>query len=733
MEQGPDGQNRRSSYRRREDLKLKAIFDLSTATAATLDPQQLMQRAVECAVANTAAKACSIRLRERDYLSVGAAAGYPNELLRSHRIRIDERLTALLTGQVWQVDDIASSTQVSPSWKTRALAQGFHAYLGVPLSTGREVLGVFSVYRDAPHAWTQADRDYFTTLANQTALALDNARLYEQARGRAERLAVIKEITAALNSTLNLPEVLELILQQTRRVIPSEYILIALYHGLTETFEILATFPRDDPLQPAPRTRLPASELAPLDEVARTCQARYQAALNRPRSPFERELYGRGLRGYIGVPISTTASCLGVLCVGTREADRYLADHVELLQQLSIHIALAIRNAEVYETMKRAVEHVRVVHERLIGAEKFKALGQMAGGVAHEFNNALGGILGRSQILARQTQDPTILQGLEAINEIGWRAAETVRRLQEFARDRSPAGMVTVTLSEVLAPFLEEARLHLAEEQQATGHSYTLDVSLDDDAYLEAHPEELREALRSMLTNAIEAMPQGGRITIRSERIASSILLRLADTGRGMTREEQLRAFEPFYSTKSLTGVGLGLSVAYGIVSRHRGDIQLNSEPGRGTELALRFPIVEQPLLDLGLPPEMNRPPSVLIVDDELQLAEVLIDVFQQEGYRVTHCASGQEAVGLIKVRDYDLVCTDLNTGDLPGWEVIRVTKGTHPHTPVLLITGFSDQLQPERVRASGVEAVIPKPFNIDEVLSTARRLLEVQRKAGRV
>jgi signal transduction histidine kinase len=471
---------------------------------------------------------------------------------------------------------------------------------------------VFSVYRSNPHSWTQADRDCFITLANQVALALDNARLCEQAKEQAASWAVIKEIIVALNSTLKLPEVLALILQQTRRVIPSDYMLIALYHSPTETFEILAAFTADDPTQPAPRTRLPASELAPLDEVARTLHPRYQATLDRPRSAFERELYRQGLRGYIGIPISTTESCLGVLCVGTREANCYRVDHVELLQQLSIHMALAIRNAEVYETMQRAVEHVRAVHERLISAEKFKALGHMAGGVAHEFNNALGGILGRSQILACQTQDPTVLQGLETINEIGWRAAETVRRLQEFARDRSPVGMITVTLSDVLAPFLEEARRILAEEQQATGHPYTLDVSLDDDAFIEANPEELREALRCMLTNAIEAMPQGGRVTIRSERIASSILLRLADTGRGMTCEEQMRAFEPFYSTKALTGVGLGLSVAYGIVSRHRGDIQLNSEPGQGTDLTLRFPVVEQPCLDLGLPQEGSNPSSLV-------------------------------------------------------------------------------------------------------------------------
>ncbi len=347
----------------------------------------------------------------------------------------------------------------------------------------------------------------------------------------------------------------------------------------------------------------------------------------------------------------------------------------------------------------------------------------MAGGVAHEFNNALGGILARAQMLQRQTRERPVLSGLNTIAEIGWRAAETVRRLQEFTRERSEEDFETVEVGVLWRQICEGTRQQVATFAKDTGLRYVVELEHGELAgTMEANAAELLEAVGNVVTNALEATPGGGVVMVYADTEGEQFRLSIADRGHGMPAEVLQSCLDPFFSTKAETGVGLGLSVTYGIVSRHRGEITIDSTPKEGATVQISLPLAAP-----ARPVEVPQTPHILIIDDEASLCEVLSELFGGAGYTTETCAGGREGIDRFQSSAFDLVCTDLRTEDLSGWEVIRAVKESGRGTPVMLLTGFREQLRPDQLESSGVDAVLGKPFTLQQVLSAAEQLLAPQ------
>jgi PAS domain S-box-containing protein len=372
-------------------------------------------------------------------------------------------------------------------------------------------------------------------------------------------------------------------------------------------------------------------------------------------------------------------------------------------------------------SITRDVTERRQERERAAQADKLRALGQLASGVAHDFNNALAAILGRAQLLRRASRDPETARNLDIIQTAAEDAAATVRRIRSFAHQGATEEFALVELVALLRDAVEITRTRWENDARARGLSY--DVRLDADRALHTHgsASELREVFVNLIVNAIDAMPDGGRLSITTEHRGDRLRLSFADTGRGMSEEVRARIFEPFFTTKGNYGTGLGLFVSYGIVERHGGHFAVESGRGRGATFTVELPAAESaPRADAGGAARAASPAgalSVLVVDDEEAVRTTLYEMLASLGHRARAADGGAAAIAALDEEEFDLVFSDLSMPDMDGWELAREVQRRQPSARVVIVTGYGK----EAARAAGAwaaaaDAVIGKPFDFRQI-----------------
>ena len=373
------------------------------------------------------------------------------------------------------------------------------------------------------------------------------------------------------------------------------------------------------------------------------------------------------------------------------------------------------------EQLQEALKTVEASQQRVVQGERLRAVGEMASGVAHDFNNVLASILGRAELLLSQTEDPALQRQLRVIQKVAVDGARTVRRIQEFTRMRPVRPLQAVDLNQVVEEVVEITRSRWKYEAQVKGISYKVQVEPTPVPPVAGDPAELREALTNLLFNALNAMPKGGRITFRTGVERDRVCLAVEDTGIGMTEAVRSRVFEPFFTTKGERGTGLGLSVVYGIITRHGGEIEVQSQIGQGSTFTIRLPVArETPKAASGAPPARpHRTGKILVIDDESEVREVLADILASQGHTVAACADGPAGLDRLQSERFDLVFTDLGMPGLSGWDVAREIKRSSGGTPVALITGWGDRITFEEALSRGVDFVVTKPFGFEEIMAT--------------
>jgi CheY-like chemotaxis protein/anti-sigma regulatory factor (Ser/Thr protein kinase) len=303
-----------------------------------------------------------------------------------------------------------------------------------------------------------------------------------------------------------------------------------------------------------------------------------------------------------------------------------------------------------------------------------------------------------------------------------------VGRLREFYRQRD----VDEALPAVSLPGLVEQVIALTQpkwknEAQRDGRTIVVEADLQPVPLVAANETELREALTNLIFNAVDAMPTGGTITVRTAPSGDDVLLEVIDTGIGMTEETRRRCLDPFFTSKGARGTGLGLPMVYGIVHRHGGRLDIDTAPGRGTTVRVTLPAnTAQPA-----PDESRVAPSrslhVLVVDDEPAVRRVAEDYLLAEGHAVESAGGGREALAKIATATspYDLVVTDRAMPELGGDQLARAVKALDPSMPIVLMTGFGDLMNASGERPEGVDAVIGKPITrriLTEALAAVAR-----------
>jgi len=373
----------------------------------------------------------------------------------------------------------------------------------------------------------------------------------------------------------------------------------------------------------------------------------------------------------------------------------------------------------------RDITEQKEERERAARADKLRALGQLASGVAHDFNNSLAAILGRAQLLRRQVNDPGLVRNLDIIQTAAEDAAATVRRIQTFARKSAVKEFERVDVASLLNDAIEITRTRWQNEARLRGLEYDVKLDTEPDHYTYGSASELREVFVNLIVNAVDAMPRGGKLLVTCRRKDDRLQLHFADNGMGMPEDVRQKIFEPFFSTKGAHGTGLGLSVSYSIIERHSGSISVVSEPNTGTNFTIDLPAAVVETIADESATEICETPSlrILVVDDEQPVRETLAEMLVAVHHSVELAGSGQEAVEKMRRGAFDFVFTDLAMPEMDGWETARLIRRDWPGVRIVLVTGYGPTTTPPAGEEDLVDAIIGKPFDFVQVGSTINTL----------
>jgi PAS domain S-box-containing protein len=367
------------------------------------------------------------------------------------------------------------------------------------------------------------------------------------------------------------------------------------------------------------------------------------------------------------------------------------------------------------------VTQQRILERQAMATERLRALGQVSGGVAHDLNNMLAGIMGPADLMLMDETDPERERALNAILAAAKRGAETVRRIQRFSKARTDLDKQEFDLREMADDVIFTLRPRWRDGAQKQG--ITLQVLNEVPAGITVHASagEIGNVLMNLIVNACEAMPAGGQITVTGQQLDDLVEFQVRDNGVGMSSETVEQIFQPFYSTKGADNSGLGLAVIHGIILRHGGNINVDSLPGEGTTFTITLPVGGDETVSQAQAAnkEGNMDTlQVLVVDDMPDLANYIAAVCNRSGHQAEAAYTGEAAVKRLEVQRFDLLITDYGMEGIAGPALAEKGRALHPGIKVVLVTGWdlSDE------EAATFDGVLIKPCSreqIQEILQT--------------
>ncbi|MDR4496820.1 MAG: ATP-binding protein [Candidatus Scalindua sp.] len=384
------------------------------------------------------------------------------------------------------------------------------------------------------------------------------------------------------------------------------------------------------------------------------------------------------------------------------------------------------------EGIAENITHIKQMQEMILESEKLKALGVITSGISHEFNNILAIIKGFSLLLLEKYKDHReVNDKLNIIIKSANDGARIVGRMQEFTR-REPdrEGYAPVDMRVLLRQVIGVLKPRWKNIAQAKGITYHLNKKgLKKVPLVYGNSTELQEVLLNILNNSLDAMPQSGDLTFRTWSEEATVCLSISDCGTGMAKEIQKKIFDPFFSTKMPKGTGLGMSVSYGIIQRHEGNIEVESEVGKGTKVTIRLPAIKNTLkLDIDPKSELEHeiePKNlrILVVDDDQLMCNILNEFLSQAGQNVTSVCRGKEAIIRLQNESFDLLLCDLVMPDVGGREVIKALDTLDKRPKVGLITGWSEKIGTPQEKELKIDFFVKKPFDLSVLSKHINRL----------
>ena len=369
-------------------------------------------------------------------------------------------------------------------------------------------------------------------------------------------------------------------------------------------------------------------------------------------------------------------------------------------------------------------------HQQLLQSERIRVLGRMASGIAHDFNNVLAAILGRTELMLMDTGNrEKITNGLQIIRKAALGGADTVKRIQEFTRIAKQKEFAKLKINDVVNSTMQMTEPKWRDETQRDGVKIDVLTELNSNLFVAGSAPDLGEALTNIVFNAVEAMPDGGALSVRTYDKGNSVYISISDTGAGIAPDVVDSIFEPFFTTKGVGYAGLGLSVAYGIIKRHQGKIHVDVADGKGTTFIIKLAAFGEAVQEQKAASASAEPgkANVLVIDDQADIRELLTSILERFGHNVVAAADGMSGLADFENGDYDVVFTDLGMPEMSGWEVAERIKAMDPNARVMLVTGWGIELDESELREKKVDSVISKPFQIRQILDVVSKALELR------
>ena len=669
----------------RKTAQLLAVNTISQNIAVFMDVEKLFSRVVQLIqeIFGYSYVTLAVVDEKANEIVYTVAAGYDVAELKEPHQKLGAAgiiPSVALSGQSLLTNDVSTE----PRFQYCDVLKDTRSELAVPIVVRNKVVAVLDIQSDKLNAFSPDDLSTFKTVAGDIGIAIENARLYEDLRGTTNYLENL--ITYA-----NAP----IIVWNPERK-------ITLFN---RAFEKLSGYRGDEVIGCDLEMLFPAAEKEDILET------------------IDQAIKGERWET-VEIPIQRN------------DGERRIA--------LWNSASITDKEGKIIATIAQGqdVTQQKILQQQLLQSQKLESLGTLAGGIAHDFNNILGIMIGHASLLGELPADLTIIKkNTEAIIKAGKRGAALVKQLLTFARKAD-----VVVESVLLNDIVNELSKLLAET-----FPKTITISLDLEANLPsitADATQLHQVLLNLCVNARDAMPNGGTLTITTRRQSGEITrnrfpkaamreyiaLTVADTGTGMDEATRSRIFEPFFTTKERgKGTGLGLSLVFGIVESHNGFVAVESVPGKGTVFHLCFPVLQQTMeLEQGRRKPLERisggNETILIVEDEEMLTELMKIILEEKGYTVLTASDGDEAVALYTrhQREIRLVLSDLGLPRMNGFEVYRKLKNLNPGIRMILASGYLEPEMKSQILREGARYFIQKPYTPDTILRTIRRVLDV-------
>jgi len=589
-------------------------------------------------------------------------------------------------------------------------------------------------------------RDHRGRIVGASKIARDiTARKLAEAKLQAQlaRLSLLQQITRAIGERQDMQSIFQVVIRTLEENLPVDFCCICLMDAASASLTVTSVGARSSAL--ALELAMAENARIPIDQNGLSRCVRgtlvYEPNVVQIPFPFPQRLSRGALSAFVAAPLLVERTVFGVLLAARQQPHSFSSGECEFLRQVSEHVALAANQAQLYGALQQSYEDLRQSQRAVMQQERLLALGQMASGIAHDINNAISPVSLYTESLLEQEQG--LSERARGYLEIIQRAiddvARTVTRMREFYRQREPQlTLLPLDMNALIGQVVDLTRARWSDMAQQRGVAIEMRTELATDLpAIMGADNEIREALINLIFNAVDAMPRGGALTLRTAVAPDRLIVQVEviDTGIGMDDDTRRRCLEPFFTTKGERGTGLGLAMVYGAIQRHSADIEIDSVVGQGTTVRLRFPLpsqVEQPTTATSVAASEVPPLRILIVDDDPLILKSLRDALQTDGHTVTTSDGGQAGIDkfLAALTDGDpfpVVITDLGMPYVDGRKVAGAIKTAAPATIVLLLTGWGQRLVADGDVPQHVDRILSKPPRIRELREALARSLEAR------
>jgi signal transduction histidine kinase/ActR/RegA family two-component response regulator len=590
--------------------------------------------------------------------------------------------------------------------------------------------------KDADEKLRLLNRDLEAHVADRTALLTEemDARAQAETRLRTQvgRLNLHNRITEAIGDRVDLKSIYQIVVRSLEDQMPVDFACILTHDGGMLSLSNAST-------KSAEMTRA-AALLPPAFPVANETLARcvagelvYEPDAALSVVPFPR-LMEAGLASVVFSPLRAENRTFGLLIVARRAVAGFDSGDCEFLSRLSIHVALAAHQAQIYGSLQKAYDELRQTQQSAMQQERLSALGQMASGIAHDINNAISPVTIYAETILETEPGLTARSRgfLETIRRAARDVAETVGRLREFYRADPDSQLGPVDLNALLPQTIDLTRARWSDMPLQRGIVIRAVADPAPGLPLVAGVEsEIRDALTNFVFNAVDALPSGGTIVLRTRVVAGDkpkVALEVVDDGVGMDDLTRRRCLEPFFTTKGERGTGLGLAMVYGAAERQNASIEIDSAPGQGSTFRLLFDVMADAVAEAPVPRLEPSAPSgplrILLVDDDAFVRESTQVVLEIGGHVAVEADGGEAGLklfdeALARGEPFDVVMTDLGMPGMDGSQLAKAIKALSPTTPIVLLTGWGKRRTSDADLSEYVDFTLAKPPELKLLLQT--------------